>query len=230
LFELDLLRTAELDFGRLCRDIATESIIVATSITPDDRLHDMRDRLDKFDIPGMRVECRQMFQDVALLTNGLERRYWRFLCGVGLADGSLLAEKAADVLSKVIAVEEVLEKERASEITLGYKSSLLQANKSAGKRAYMASQLPEEWVPTAVRESDTGEFTADPLKILMAEAAKLKALWNGVESSKVIKYTSPWGGSCPLPRITPDEWRQASVLFPAALLGPTMDSIRGIIR
>jgi len=49
----------------------------------------------------------------------------------------------------------------------------------------------------------------------MAEANKLKTLWRGVEVGDIVRYASPWGGAQPLPRISPEEWRQASLLFPA---------------
>ncbi len=85
----------------------------------------------------------------------------------------------------------------------------LQAGFSAGARnAHLFSKLPTEWKPT-VAASPQGSKTADPRKVLEAQREKYGKLWNAAEVPG--GYT--WPVREALPRLTPNELRDASRLF-----------------
>ena len=73
------------------------------------------------------------------------------------------------VVEQIRHVEKELEKERGVEVTAEYRATLLQSNGTASKRAHLATQLPEEWVPAKTKDVRTSVTSADPLKVLQAE-------------------------------------------------------------
>jgi len=114
-----------------------------------------------------------------------------YLCGNGTGIFDENSKESMEVIIKKLRdIEEAAAKLRKVEIVDNYKASLTQS-KSASKRAYMASQLPQQWQPQTTTDPMTGTVTADPSKILGSERRKYGKLWNAKEKEASFGFTLP---------------------------------------
>ena len=111
-------------------------------------------------------------------------------------------------------MEKVLEDERGKEIHREWKGLLTSQGKTASKRAFMATQLPEEWIAKGVLNQTTGVITGDPMAILQHERDRLAELWKAEPTEADFGWQEPYGGNVKLPRMTPEMIRAASMAFP----------------
>ena len=108
--------------------------------------------------------------------------------------GNQLKDKAEENVRSIKEVEAGIAKKRKVEIVDNYKASLI-LSKSASKRAFMASQLPEEWQPQTAVDPASGKVTSDPAKILEAERNKYHKLWKAQDNEAPFGFALPWGAT-----------------------------------
>ena len=90
-----------------------------------------------------------------------------------------------ETLTEARALEETVTQERRQEIHRLWKAKLTCNGKTASKRAFAASKLPDDWTPQQCQD-DTPlpggkTITADPVKLLQSERAKYKKLWKATD-------------------------------------------------
>ena len=124
-----------------------------------------------------------------------------------------VADEAAALVKEVSEFEKKLSVHRRKENLSQYKACLTACGKVATKRAFLASQLPQEVVPSAVVDKDTGFATADPVKVLDATVDKYHKLWQCVDHDVTFGRGPKWGGGERLERITAARIRAASKTF-----------------
>ena len=105
-----------------------------------------------------------------------------------------LVQRGDSCLNDTRGLVETIEKERRDEVTKCWKGTMANNGTSATKRAFLFTQLPEEWQPSNTTHSQTGLVTADPVEVLMAETKKLGKLWEAGKEKLPFGFSAPWGG------------------------------------
>ena len=124
-----------------------------------------------------------------------------------------IADNAAALSADVAELEKTLSTARRKEILGEYKACLTACGKVATKRAFLASQLPQEVVPRDVIDKETGYRTADPVKVLDNTVSKYHKLWHCAEGDVAFGKGPLWGGGTRLGRMAAARIRAASKTF-----------------
>ena len=213
--------TRELEIVKLYRDACLDVQRIAIGSRSREEMKRMSDVLGEvFGLKvddTMRIEIRQMRTDLTRLILQLDRQWTRHYFsepdGTSHSIDDEWNARCDEVLQMIRKVDKAMDGERAVEITSEYRATLLQSNGTASKRAHLATQLPDEWVPAKTKDPHTGVVTADPLNVLLAERKRLCTLWLGKDTEAPSGWQEPFGGHEQMPRISPSQWRRSSKLF-----------------
>ncbi len=123
-------------------------------------------------------------------------------------DDSLIGD-LRELVDDLTRIEKEAERNRDSEERRRWKTWLEEDWGKGAKHAHAATKSPVEWRPTVAVNED-GTRSSAPAAILDEARRKYKQWWQATEEP--IEYC--WSGNCPpLPRLSPEEIRGASLSF-----------------
>ena len=130
------------------------------------------------------------------------------------ARGTILHNLAEHLVSAARDTEEGVERIHAEEVKRAWRKVLTPCGKAAGKRAFLATQLPKTWLPDSAEDEKTGIITGDPVAVVEKHRAKFARMWKAkAKINDDIKLGARWGGGTALDILTVEELRAAARTF-----------------
>ena len=160
-------------------------------------------------------ECTEAYNAMLakLTLNAIRADFIQNTTNVGSQSWGQVQDESRALTSDARHIEDALDKSRRKEIRSSYKATLTECGKVATKRAFLATQLPQEIAPRSVTSRHNGVVSTDPSVILDETVHKYSKLWECKPKDHAYGTGPLWGAGQKLERLTPDAIRKASRLF-----------------